>query len=72
MSRGVVSRPWCNRHRFRPASVSKRSIPLALALAGWGVVELERVRYAMPERPVPDMWNYVGAVLAAIRYAAAL
>jgi uncharacterized membrane protein YeiB len=47
-------------------------IPLGLALAGWGVVELERVRYAMPERTIPDIWNYVGAVFASVGYAAAL
>jgi uncharacterized protein len=47
-------------------------IPLGLALAGWGVVELERVRYAMPERTIPDISNYVGAVFASVGYAAAL
>ncbi|HVH58120.1 MAG TPA: DUF418 domain-containing protein [Vicinamibacterales bacterium] len=47
-------------------------IPLGLTLAGWGVVELERVRYAMPERTIPDIWNYVGAVFASVGYAAAL
>jgi uncharacterized protein len=47
-------------------------IPAGLALAWYGTVELERVRFAMPQRTVADLWNYVGAVLASIGYAAAL
>jgi uncharacterized protein len=47
-------------------------VPLGLALAYWGVVELERVRFAMPQRTIADLWNYAGAVLASVGYAAAL
>jgi uncharacterized protein len=47
-------------------------LPAGLALAGFGVSELERVRYALPERAAIDVWNYVGAVLASVGYAAAL
>jgi uncharacterized membrane protein YeiB len=47
-------------------------IPTGLALAWYGVVELERVRFGMPERIVPDLWNYTGAVFASVGYAAAL
>jgi len=47
-------------------------IPLGLALAAYGVFELERVRFAMPQRTIVDLWNYAGAVLASVGYAAAL
>jgi uncharacterized protein len=47
-------------------------IPLGLALAWYGVVELERVRFLMPGRATADLWNYVGSVLASVGYAAAL
>jgi uncharacterized protein len=46
-------------------------IPLGLGLASFGVGELERVRFAMPERALIDLWNYAGAVLASVGYAAA-
>jgi uncharacterized protein len=47
-------------------------IPAGLALAWYGTVALERVRFVMPERSVADLWNYTGAVLASVGYAAAL
>jgi uncharacterized protein len=47
-------------------------IPIGLALAWYGVIELERVRFAMPERTIRDVWNYIGAVLASVGYAAVL
>ncbi|HSC29406.1 MAG TPA: DUF418 domain-containing protein [Vicinamibacterales bacterium] len=47
-------------------------IPAGLALAAYGVVELERVRFGMPDRTALDLWNYAGAVLASVGYAAAL
>jgi uncharacterized protein len=47
-------------------------IPVGLALAWYGVVELERVRFAMPARTVADVWNYIGAVFASVGYAALL
>lgn len=47
-------------------------IPAGLALAGYGVIELERIRFAMPERTVRDVWNYIGAVLASVGYAAVI
>jgi uncharacterized protein len=43
-----------------------------LTLAWSGTVELERVRFAMPERAIADLWNYVGAVFASVGYAAAV
>jgi uncharacterized protein len=46
-------------------------IAFASGLAGFGVTELERVRFAMPERAILDLWNYAGAVLASVGYAAA-
>ena len=54
------------------AQIAVLCLALGLALAGWGVVELERIRYAMPERTIPDLWNYAGAVFASVGYAAAL
>ena len=47
-------------------------LPVGLALAYYGTVALESVRFAMPERTFADVWNYVGAVLASIGYAAVL
>jgi uncharacterized protein len=47
-------------------------LPLGLGLAWYGVVELERVRFAMPQRVAADLWNYAGAVLASVGYAAVL
>jgi uncharacterized protein len=47
-------------------------LPAGLALAGHGASELERVRFALPERAAIDVWNYVGAVLASVGYAAVL
>jgi uncharacterized protein len=43
-----------------------------LSLASYGVFELERVRFAMPQRTIADVWNYSGSVLASVGYAAAL
>jgi uncharacterized protein len=47
-------------------------IPIGLLLAWQGVVALELVKFAMPQRTIADLWNYVGSVLASIGYAAAL
>jgi uncharacterized protein len=47
-------------------------LPVGLALAGYGVSELERARFAVPERMILDVWNYVGAVFASVGYAAVL
>ncbi|MGH9253528.1 MAG: DUF418 domain-containing protein [Vicinamibacterales bacterium] len=52
--------------------VAAVGIPAGLMLAWYGTVELERVRFAMPERAVADLWNYTGAVLASVGYAAAI
>jgi uncharacterized protein len=54
------------------AIVAAALIPAGLALAWYGVVELERVRFAMPGRTFADLWNYVGAVFASVGYAAFL
>ncbi len=45
-------------------------LPPGLALAWYGTVALERIRFSMPERTIADVWNYVGAVLVSIGYAA--
>ena len=53
-------------------AVAAICLPAGFALAGYGASELERVRFAMPERAAIDVWNYAGAVLASVGYAAAL
>ena len=45
-------------------------LPIGLALAWYGTLALERVRFAMPDRTAADLWNYGGAVLASVGYAA--
>lgn len=47
-------------------------LPAGLALAWYGTVALEQVRFAMPFRARADLWNYAGAVLASVGYAAAI
>jgi uncharacterized protein len=47
-------------------------IPVGLGLAWYGASELERVRFALPQRILLDLWNYTGAVFASVGYAAAL
>jgi uncharacterized protein len=47
-------------------------LPLGLTLAWYGTVVLERIRFAMPQRTLADQWNYAGAVLVSIGYAALL
>jgi uncharacterized protein len=54
------------------AIVAAICIPAGLLLASYGVIALERVRFAMPQRTVADLWNYTGAVLASVGYAAVL
>jgi uncharacterized protein len=43
-----------------------------LSLSSYGLMELERVKFAMPERTIVDLWNYVGSALTSVGYAAAL
>jgi uncharacterized protein len=45
-------------------------LPAGLALAWQGASGLERIGYAMPQRTTVDVWNYAGAVIASIGYAA--
>lgn len=47
-------------------------IPIGLALAWYGTAELERVQFALPPRILLDLWNYAGAILASVGYAAVL
>jgi uncharacterized protein len=47
-------------------------IPFGLALAGVGMFRIESIGFAMPERTMEDLWNYVGAVFASVGYAALL
>ena len=54
------------------ALVAATCLPLGLALAWYGTVALERVRFAMPERTTADLWNYVGSVFVSVGYAALL
>ena len=54
------------------ARVALIATPVGLALALIGALELDSVAYAMPIRAAVDLWNYVGAVLASIGYAATI
>jgi uncharacterized protein len=47
-------------------------LPVGLGLAWYGAMELDRARFAMPDRIVLDLWNYTGAVFASVGYAATL
>jgi uncharacterized protein len=47
-------------------------LPLGLGLAWYGTAALEAVRFEMPARAFHDLWNYFGAVLASVGYAAAI
>jgi uncharacterized protein len=54
------------------AAIAATLIPIGLALAWYGTVALERVHFDMPGRTSADLWNYAGAVLASVGYAALL
>ena len=54
------------------ALVAALCFPMGLLLAWYGTVALERVGFGMPERTVADLWNYTGAILASVGYAAVL
>jgi uncharacterized protein len=73
---GMALHKWGFLDGSRPERVyviaAAACLPAGLALAWYGVVSLERVRFAMPERTVLDIWNYVGAALASVGYAAVL
>jgi len=53
-------------------AVAATCLPVGLGLAWFGFTELERVRFSMPERTSLDTWNYAGAAIASVGYAAAL
>ena len=53
-----------------PLSVAVSGIAVGLTLAWYGAIELERIRFAMPDRAITDLWNYAGAVFASVGYAA--
>ena len=66
---GFLEGRWSSRAY---AMVATGSLALGWSLAAFGVGELERVAFAMPQRATADVWNYVGAVFASIGYAAFL
>ena len=43
-----------------------------LGLATYGALELDRALFVLPDRILLDLWNYFGAVLASVGYAAVL
>jgi uncharacterized protein len=47
-------------------------LSIGLGLAWYGAMELDRIRFGMPERLLLDLWNYTGAVFASVGYAALL
>jgi uncharacterized protein len=44
-------------------------LPVGLGLAWNGAMTLDAIRFAMPDRLLLDLWNYIGAVLASVGYA---
>jgi uncharacterized protein len=54
------------------AIVSALCLPAGLGLSWLGAMTLDRVAYAMPQRTFADLWNYAGAMLASVGYAALL
>jgi uncharacterized protein len=73
---GMALYKWAFLDGRRPARtyalVAATCVPAGLLLAWYGTVELERVRFAMPQSAMAGLWNYTGAVLASVGYAAAL
>ena len=71
---GMALYKWGFLDGRRPARVyhivAATCLPAGLALAWYGMVSLERIRFAMPQRTVSDLWNYAGAILASLGYAA--
>jgi uncharacterized protein len=58
--------------RCAPATYVRTAVgcvAVGLGLAWYGAMELERVRFAMPQRAITDLWNYTGAVFASLGYA---
>lgn len=52
--------------------VAATCLPIGLGLASYGAIEIDRAAYAVPQRLLLDLWNYAGAVLASVGYAAVL
>lgn len=59
-----------------PASSYLRTAMLCLlvgvSMSAYGAFSLEQVRFSMPERTIPDLWNYFGSVFTSVGYAAAV
>ena len=45
------------------------ALPVGVGLSWYGFTQLEAIRFAYPDRAVPDVWNYFGAIFTAIGYA---
>lgn len=61
--------------RWPPSSYTRTAViclALGLSMSTIGVYQLEQVRFSMPERTLPDLWNYFGAVFTSIGYAAGI
>ena len=54
------------------AATAAICLPLGWGLAYYGMAELERASFAMPDRALLDLWNYAGAIFASVGYAALL
>jgi uncharacterized protein len=48
------------------------TLPIGIGLSWYGFTQLEAVRFAYPDRAVPDVWNYFGAVFTSIGYASVI
>jgi uncharacterized protein len=47
-------------------------LAIGIGLSSYGVVVLESVAFRVPERMLPDLWNYVGSVFTSVGYASVL
>jgi uncharacterized protein len=61
----------------RRSAASYRRTAAACLLVGvsmstTGVLSLEAVRFSMPERTLPDLWNYIGSIFSSVGYAAGI
>lgn len=66
---GFLDGRWSARSYARTAGIC---LAVGLTMSAIGFVQLEQLRFALPERALPDLWNYVGSVLTSVGYAAAL
>jgi len=45
---------------------------VGVSMSSFGVISLEQVRFSVPDRTLPDLWNYFGSAFTSVGYAAAI